>query len=436
MKITELKNKELQREFKVILSSKEVSEKLNVNLLEISKDADIDGFRKGKAPINIVKQQFGSNALNRTLDDLIKNTSNEVIRKNNLRLALKPKIDVKKFGEESGLEYLMTLELIPEIKIQDLKKIKLTKYVAKVDDKDFEKTLDTFTKTQQTFEYKDGKKAENGDAILLNLNPTFNGQIVKEALLEKKLTILGNKMIIPEIEKKLIGTKEGDKLDFVCKFPKNFPNKDIAEKDVNVKIDVLEVRIAKQKPLDDDFGKSMGAKDLNDFKDKVRKQMQEELNNVAKINLKKVLLDELDKMHKPKLPEGLVNNEFENIWKKFLDDKSKGIIDKSDQNKKEEEVKKEYLSISERRVKLGLVLAKIGEDNKIDVSEDDIKKAIEMEILRQPDAKDQIINFYTKNAEAVASLKAPIFEEKVVDHILGNVSVVEKVVSREELYKK
>ena len=324
----------------------------------------------------------------------------------------------------------------PEIKIQDLKKIKLTKYVAKVDDKDFEKTLDTFTKTQQTFEYKDGKKAENGAAILLNLNPTFNGQIVKEALLEKKLTILGNKMIIPEIEKKLIGTKEGDKLDFVCKFPKNFPNKDIAEKDVNVKIDVLEVRIAKQKPLDDDFGKSMGAKDLNDFKDKVRKQMQEELNNVAKINLKKVVLDDLDKMDKPKLPEGLVNNEFENIWKKFLDDKSKGIIDKSDQNKKEEEVKKEYLSISGRRVKLGLVLAKIGEDNKIDVSEDDIKKAIEMEILRQPAAKDQIINFYTKNAEAVASLKAPIFEEKVVDHILGNVSVVEKVVSREELYKK
>ena len=179
------------------------------------------------------------------------------------------------------------------------------------------------------------------------------------------MTIVGNKMIIPEIENKILGSKAGDKLNFVCKFPKNFPNKDIAEKDVNVKIDILEVKVAQEKVLDDNLAKSMGATDLNDFKDRVKKQMQEELNNNSVMILKKNLIEELDKIHKIQLPAGMVNYEFENIWKQINENKSKGIIDESDKNKKDEELKKEYKSIAERRVKVGLVLAKIGEENKI-----------------------------------------------------------------------
>ena len=272
--------------------------------------------------------------------------------------------------------------------------------------------------------------------MLLNLKPTYNNEIVKEALIENRMTIVGNKMIMPEIENKLIGTKAGNKLNFTCKFPKNFPNKNIAEKDVKVEIDILEVRIPQKKVLDDDFAKSLGASDVNDLKEKVKKQMQGELDNASKLVIKKDLIEQLDKIHKIKLPQGLINYEFENIWAKFNEDKSKGLIDKSDKNKKEDELKKEYKSIAERRVKVGLVLAKIGEDNKITVTEDDVKKAIEEEILRQPDAKEQIIKFYTENSQALASLKAPIFEEKVVDHILGNINIEEKQVTREELLKK
>ena len=216
----------------------------------------------------------------------------------------------------------------------------------------------------------------------------------------------------------------------------DFPNKNIAEKDVKVEIDILEVRIPQKKVLDDDFAKSLGASDVNDLKEKVKKQMQGELDNASKLVIKKDLIEQLDKIHKIKLPQGLINYEFENIWAKFNEDKSKGLIDKSDKNKKEDELKKEYKSIAERRVKVGLVLAKIGEDNKITVTEDDVKKAIEEEILRQPDAKEQIIKFYTENSQALASLKAPIFEEKVVDHILGNINIEEKQVTREELLKK
>ena len=160
MKVTELKKKGLAREFKIIISSKDVTDKLNGSLVQISKDVEIEGFRKGKAPLNIVKQRFGQNALNQTLDELIKSTTNEVIRKNNLKLAIKPKVDVKNFGEEKGLEYIMTLELIPDIKVEDIKKIKLTKFISKIDEDDFKKTLETFSKTQQNFEKKDGKKIE------------------------------------------------------------------------------------------------------------------------------------------------------------------------------------------------------------------------------------------------------------------------------------
>ena len=436
MKVTELKKKGLEREFKVVVPSKDVADKLNISLEKISKDVEIEGFRKGKVPLNIVKQRFGQNALNQTLDELIQSTSNEVIRENNLRLAIKPKVDVKNFGEEKDLEYIMTLELLPEFKTEDIKKIKLTKFVSKVNEEDYKKTLDTLSKTQQNFQKKDGKIVQNGDGVLLNLKPTYNNEIVKEALIENRMTIVGNKMIMPEIENKLIGTKAGDKLNFTCKFPKNFPNKNIAEKDVKVEIDILEVRIPQKKVLDDDFAKSLGASDVNDLKEKVKKQMQGELDNASKLVIKKDLIEQLDKIHKIKLPQGLINYEFENIWAKFNEDKSKGLIDKSDKNKKEDELKKEYKSIAERRVKVGLVLAKIGEDNKITVTEDDVKKAIEEEILRQPDAKEQIIKFYTENSQALASLKAPIFEEKVVDHILGNINIEEKQVTREELLKK
>ena len=436
MQVTELKKKGLEREFKVTVPSKDITDKLNGSLLQISKDVEIKGFRKGKAPLNIVKQRFGQNALNQTLDELIKSTTNEVIKKKNLRLAIKPKVDVKNFGEEKGLEYIMTLELIPDIKVEDIKKIKLTKFISKIDEDDFKKTLETFSKTQQNFEKKDGKKIENGDGVLLNLRPTYNNEIVKEALIENKMTVVGEKMIISEIEKKILGTKAGDKLDFICKFPVNFPDKDIAEKDVRVEIDILEVRVPQKKVLDDNFAKSMGAIDLNDFKEKIRKQMQGELDGVSKMIMKKDLIEQLDKTHKINLPQGMVKYEFDIIWNKFNDDKTKGVIDETDKNRKEEDVKKEYRSIAERRVKVGLILAKIGEDQKISVSEDDLKKEIEQEILRQPDAKEQIIKFYSENSQALASLKAPIFEQKIVEYILENIKIENKEISKKELLKK
>ena len=436
MQVTELKKKGLEREFKVTVPSKDITDKLNGSLLQISKDVEIKGFRKGKAPLNIVKQRFGQNALNQTLDELIKSTTNEVIKKKNLRLAIKPKVDVKNFGEEKGLEYIMTLELIPDIKVEDIKKIKLTKFISKIDEDDFKKTLETFSKTQQNFEKKDGKKIENGDGVLLNLRPTYNNEIVKEALIENKMTVVGEKMIISEIEQKILGTKAGDKLDFICKFPVNFPDKDIAEKDVRVEIDILEVRVPQKKVLDDNFAKSMGAIDLNDFKEKIRKQMQGELDGVSKMIMKKDLIEQLDKIHKISLPQGMVKYEFDIIWNKFNDDKTKGIIDETDKNRKEEDLKKEYRSIAERRVKVGLILAKIGEDQKISVSEDDLKKEIEQEILRQPDAKEQIIKFYSENSQALASLKAPIFEQKIVEYILENIKIENKEISKKELLKK
>ena len=436
MQIKELKKQGLEREFKIIVHSKDVTDKLNISLEKISKDVEIEGFRKGKVPLNIVKQRFGQNALNQTLDELIQSTSNEVIRENNLRLAIKPKVDVKNFGEEKDLEYIMTLELLPEFKAEDIKKLNLTKFVSKVNEEDYKKTLDTLSQTQQNFQKKEGKIVQNGDGVLLNLRPTYNNEIVKEALIENRMTIVGNKMIIPEIENKIIGTKEGDKLNFICKFPKNFPNKNIAEKDVKIEIDILEVRIPQKKVLDDDFAKSLGAADINDLKEKVKKQMQGELDNLSKTVIKKDLIDKLDKIHKINLPQGLVNYEFDNIWKQFNDNKSKGIMDESDKNRKEDDIKKEYKSIAERRVKVGLILAKIGENEKISVSEDDLKKAIQDEIIRQPDAKDQIVKFYSQNAQALASLKAPIFEQKVVNHILENIKFDEKEISREEILKK
>ena len=180
----------------------------------------------------------------------------------------------------------------------------------------------------------------------------------------------------------------------------------------------------------------MGATNLEDFKKNLKDQMQKEIDNVSRTNLKKDLFDQLDKSYTVKLPNGMVDYEFENIWKKFLDGKKKGQIDPSDKNKKEEALKKEYKTIAERRVKLGLVLAKIGEENKIVVNDDEVQKTIEEQISSQPDAKDKILSFYKNNSQALASLKAPIFEEKIIDYILSTIKIDKKEISKKELFKK
>ena len=436
MDIKELKSKGLQKEFNIKISPKDISEKLNNKLMEISKTVSVDGFRKGKVPVDILKQKFGQEALGQILDETIKVSSNELIQKRNLKLAIKPKVEVKQFGEDKGLEYTIAIQLLPEIQIQNIKDIKLTKFVSDVDDEDLNKTLENIAKHQQTFEKKENKNAENGDGVLINMSASYNGQNIKEAELNNKLTVLGNNMMFPDIEKNILNTKAGEKLNFTTKFPKNFPNNEIADKDVEVKIEILEVRIPKQKTLDDNFAKSMGSNNITEFKNTVKEQMQKELENISKLNLKKEILDALDKKHKIELPLELVGFEFDAIWKKFLSDKEKGIIDETDKNKKEEELKKEYKSIAQRRVKLGLVLAKIGENEKISVSDEDLNKAIEEEILRNPDEKDKILDHY-KNSQALAALKAPIFEEKVINHIISNmIKTVEKKVSKKELFKK
>ena len=268
MQIKELKSKNLQKEFEITIPSKDISQKLNNKLLEISQTSEVEGFRKGKVPINILKQKFGQNALGEILDDTIKSSSNELIRKNNLKLAMKPKVDVKKFGEDTGLEYVISLELIPEISVQDLKKIKLIKYVSLVHEDDLNKTLENIAKHQQTFQKKDNKRVEKGDAVLLNMKPTYENKLVKEAEINNKLTVIGNNMMLPDIEKKILNTKAGDKLNFTTKFPKNFMNKNIAEKDVKIEIEILEVRVPKKKALNEEFAKSMGATNLEDFKKK------------------------------------------------------------------------------------------------------------------------------------------------------------------------
>jgi trigger factor len=212
MDIKELKSKGLQKEFNIKIPPKDITEKLNNKLLEISKTVSVDGFRKGNVPANILKQKFGQEALGQILDEAIKVSSNELIQKKKLKLALKPKVEVKQFGEEKGLEYTIVIHLLPEIQIQGIKDIKLTKFVSDVDDNDLNKTLENIAKHQQTFEKKENKEVENGDAVLINMSASYNGKNIKEAELNNKLTVLGNNMMFPDIEKKILNKKAGDKL--------------------------------------------------------------------------------------------------------------------------------------------------------------------------------------------------------------------------------
>lgn len=439
MQVTETKSESLKREFQITLPAADLTARIDDRLAEVAKTAKIPGFRPGKIPPAVLKQRYGDSVMGEVLEKAVNETSGEIMKEREIRPAMQPKIEITKFEKGSDLEYTMAVELMPDIDPGDFSKIKLERLVTKVDEGEVEETLKRMASAQKASDpAKEGKKAETGDVAVIDFVGSVDGTEFEGGAGEGYELELGSNSFIPGFEDQIIGTKAADQLDVKVTFPKEYGAEDLAGKDAVFKVTVKELRVTKPAAIDDELAKKMGMNTLDDLKKAIRETHAGEFENMSKLRLKRALLDEMADIHDFDVPAGLVEQEAEDIWKQFDHAREHDHLDPEmkDDNKSDDERREEFAEIATRRVRLGLLMSEIGRLNKIEVSQEDINRAMIAEAQKYPGQEQQVLEFYKKSPEAMQQLTAPVYEGKVVDLILEKVELKEKEVTPEELLKE
>lgn len=432
MQVKEVKQDGLSHELEITIGSKEIDSRVDTRLKEVSKTIRMPGFRPGKVPLKIMKSKYGKAVMGEVLESAVNETSDKVLKDKKLKPALKPKIEVKEFDEGKDLVYSMNVEVLPEIKIKEIKGIKLTRQVAEPSKDDIEESLNKIAQSNEvTQPIKGARATKEGDTVLID----FAGRTADDNVEHPGMQAdghrlkLGSGQFIPGFEDQLKGKKAGEEVEVKVSFPKEYGAAELAGRDAVFDVTIHEIHEAKPAKVDDELAKSLGLDDLDALKKAVEEQSQKELYQYSRMKLKKELLDYLDDNHNFDVPQGMLDMEFDNIKRQVeMDAQQRGQEGKL--SKDEEEELKE---IAARRVRLGLVLSEIGNDNNITVSDADMQKAVIQEAQKYPGQEKQVFDFYSKNQQALESLRAPLFEEKVVDFILELAEIKEKKVSVEEL---
>ena len=359
----------------------------------------------------------------------------QIISENKLKPAGEPKVNIEKFEDGKDIEFSMEVETLPEIKLGDFSKIKLEKLTADVPEEEIEKSIKYVAESRrETEEVKEDRAAKKGDIVVIDFTGSIDGVEFKGGKGTAYPLELGSNAFIPGFEDQLIGVKKGEKKDVKVTFPKDYHAKDLAGKDAVFAVEIKELRTLIKVEINDKLAVSLGAKNLADLKQQIKNRILEDYERASKMKLKRALLDVLDKEYKIELPQNIVEAEYNSIVKQYEHAKEKGELDSYEKSKKEKDLLKEYKEIAERRVKLGLVLSEVGTNEKIQITPDDLNKAIMSEARKYPGQEKAVFDFYLKNKNAVEALKAPAMEEKIVDSILSKAQITEKKVSVEELY--
>lgn len=435
MNVTELKSEGLKKEFKVVIPFKDFDKKVDEKINVIAKTTKLPGFRPGKAPKEMLKQKYRVSVMGEVLDETVRNAADEVIRSKKLRPAMMPDIKITAFSDGKDVEFEISLENLPEIKTGDFSKIELEKLMAEVPAEEVSKALEYLAKARkETVKVEDDRAAAKGDTTVIDFVGSVDGVEFQGGKGSNYPLELGSGSFIPGFEDQLIGKKAGDKIDVKVKFPENYHAKDLAGKDAVFAVEVKELRSSKPVEINDDFAKSLGEESLDKLKSVIAERIKGDYETASRMKLKRALLDNLDKAYNFEVPQGLVDAEYKSIEAQYQQAKKYNQLDESEKAKSEKDLLAEYKDIALRRVKLGLLLSEIGKEAKIEITPDDINKAIMNEAKKYPGQEKAVFDYYLKNKQAVESLKAPVFEEKIVDHILSKAKVNEKTVSIEELY--
>ena len=435
MNAKELKSDGLKRVFAVTIKNIDFENKISNKISALSKTTKLPGFRPGKAPKAMLMQKFRPAVLGEALDEMINEAAGEVLTSKKLTPAMTPDIKLDKFEEGKDINFEMTFEILPEIKCGDLSTIKLEKPVAEVPEEEVEKTLKYLAQARRNVvKVSEDRVAQKGDTVVINFVGSVDGVEFKGGKGENYPLELGSGSFIPGFEDQLIGKKSGEKVDVKVKFPENYHAKDLAGKDSVFAVEIKELREPKEVEINDEFAKSMGEENLAKLKEAIKTRIKTDYDAASRMKLKRQLLDNLDKEYSFDVPQGLVDAEYKAIIDQYNNAKKHNQLDEEEKAKPEDKLFAEYKNIAVRRVKLGLLLSEIGKSAKINITPDDINRAIMNEARKYPGQEKAVFDFYLKNKQAVESLKAPVFEEKIVDYIFEKSNISEKVVSLEELY--
>ncbi|MCR9215325.1 MAG: trigger factor [Proteobacteria bacterium] len=436
MQITQTNSDGLKRDFTVLVEAAEIETRVTNKLTEVGAEIKLPGFRPGKVPMAILRQRFGKSVMGEILEQTVNETSQQALDENDLRPAQQPKIEITKFDEGTDLEFTLEVEVMPEFEPMDFSKLKLEKKVADVTDDKVDEALEQIAGQQKNFEkVSKNRKSKSGDALLIDFlgkvdDVAFDGGAAEGHQLE-----LGSNSFIPGFEDQLIGTKGGDELDVKVTFPENYGSAELAGKDAVFEVKVHEVLEAAPVEINDDFATKLGLENLDALKDAVKERISEEYGQLSRQTMKRSMLDALAEEHSFEVPPGMKQGEFEGIWGQFEKELEQSGQKLEDQDQSEEELREEYTQIAERRVRLGLLLAEVGRINNIEVTQDEVNQAILAQARSYPGQEQQIFQMFQERPEMQAQLRAPIFEDKVVDFIAELATVTENKVSVDELMK-
>jgi trigger factor len=444
MQVTETLSEGLKREYKVVVPAAELDEKVNKRLDELKAQVRINGFRPGKVPVAHLKRMYGRATMAEVIEATVRDANNQIVSEHGFKLAADPKVTLPQeegaieelINGKTDLNYTMALEIVPPITLANFKDIKLTRLTAEVADAEVDEALGRIADQNKPFTPKaEGEKAALGDRVAISYAGSINGEAFDGGTGDDAPVLLGSNTFIPGFEDQIVGMGVGETRTLKVKFPEHYQAENLAGKDAEFVVTAKSIEAPGTVTIDDAFAKSLGLESLDKLREAVKERIVREHQNMSRQKVKRALLDELDKLHKFEPPPTLVEEEFDRVWKSVLQEMEAEKKTFADENTTEEKAKEEYRAIAERRVRLGLVLAEIGEKNTITVTDDELNRAV-MERVRQfPGQEQRVYEYFRSNPQAVAGLRAPIFEEKVVDFLLELADVSESKVSREELYK-
>jgi trigger factor len=434
MQVTETLSEGLKRGFTVVVPETEITDKREKRLAELGKTLQIPGFRPGKVPMSMVRKRFGDAVSAEIIEGAVNDASDQVLAERNLRPATQPKLEVTKPGQNSDLEFTLQLEVLPEITLPSLDDITLQKPVAVVSDERIAEALQQLTQQRQSFEPVEAPRpAEKGEQLIVDFVGKIDGEPFPGGLGTDVQIIVAGEGFIPGFAEQLEGLAPGETRVIDVTFPAEYGSKELAGKQATFEITAKALNVANTPIADDEFAKQLGLESLADLQKDIAARIGQEYAQLSRLKQKRGLLDALAERAQFAAPESLVEAEFAEIWRQVEQEKAAGRADPEDATKDEETLKAEYRGIADRRVRLGLLVAEIGRANDISVTDQDLQRAVLNEAMRYRDQAMQVFDFFKKNPAAMERFRGPIFEDKVVDFLLGQVQLEEVTVTPEAL---
>jgi len=444
MQVKETVAEGLKHEFQISVSAADLDAKADARLVELKDKVRLNGFRPGKVPVSHLKKVYGRSVMAETIDQTIRDTNTQIFTERGFRLATQPKITMpteQKAVEDilagkSDLTYTVAIEVVPSIALADFKSFKVERPVAEVTEAEVDDAIKRNAEQNRAFASKaERTKAEAGDRVTVSFKGTIDGTPFEGGTGEGVPVTIGSNTFIPGFEDQLIGIAAGQTRTLKVSFPKNYGNANLAGRPAEFETTASLIEAPQQIVVDDEFAKTLGLESLDKLKEAARERLAAEFAGATRQRVKRTLLDRLDETHRFEAPPSLVEEEFKLMWDSIKSEMESGGKTFADEGTTEDAAKEEYRKIADRRVRLGLVLSEIGEKNKISVTDDEVSRAVIERARQMPGREKEVWDFYRNNPNALAQLRAPIYEDKVVDFILELATVTEKKVSREELYR-